>query len=106
MYETLPGAGADVVLLYRASRPEDLVFWEELGGIARGRGFGLYPVVGTRAQHGRDPLDAETLLRLVPDASSGDVYVCGPPGLTGSLTTQLRRAGVDRRRIHVEAFDL
>jgi ferredoxin-NADP reductase len=106
LYETLPGAGADVVLLYRASRPEDLVFWEELGGIARGRGFGLYPVVGTRAQHGRDPLDAETLLRLVPDASSGDVYVCGPPGLTGSLTTQLRRAGVDRRRIHVEAFDL
>jgi predicted ferric reductase len=106
LYESLPGAGADVILLYRASRPEDLFFWQELGAIARRRGFGLYPVVGTRAEHGRDPLDAEALLRLAPDAPRRDVYVCGPPGLAESVTRQLRRAGVARRRIHVEAFDL
>jgi ferredoxin-NADP reductase len=106
LYESLPGTGPDVVMLYRASRPADLVFWQELGTIARQRGFGLYPVVGTRAEHGRDPLDAETLLRLVPDTPKRDVYVCGPPGLVESVTRQLRRAGVARRHIHVEAFDL
>jgi predicted ferric reductase len=106
LYETLPGAGQDVILLYRASRPEDLLFWQELGAIARRRGFGLYPVLGTRAEHGHDPLDAQTLLRLVPDTARRDVYVCGPPGLVDTLTRQLRQAGVARRRIHLEAFDL
>jgi predicted ferric reductase len=106
LYETLPGAGADVILLYRASRPEDLVFWQELEAIAQHRGFGLYPVVGTREEHGQDPLDARVLLRLVPDTARRDVYLCGPPGLVESTTRQLREAGVARRRIHVEAFDL
>jgi predicted ferric reductase len=106
LYETLPGMGSDVILLYRASRPQDLVFWQELEAIAHHRGFGLYPVVGSRAGHDRDPLDARSLLRLVPDTARREVYLCGPPGLVDSTTRQLRRAGVRRSRIHVEAFDL
>jgi predicted ferric reductase len=106
LYETLPGSRADVILLYRASRPQDLVFWRELEAIARHRGFGLYPVIGTREEHGRDPLSARALLRLVPDTARRDVYLCGPPGLTQSTTEQLREAGVPPSRIHVEAFDL
>jgi ferredoxin-NADP reductase len=106
LYETLPGVGADVILLHRASRPEDLVFWRELETIAHRRGFGLYPVVGTRKENGRDPLSARALLRLVPDTARRDVYLCGPPGMVESTTRQLREAGVPQRRIHVEAFDL
>jgi predicted ferric reductase len=106
LYETLPGAGADVILLYRASRPEDLVFWRELETIAHHRGFGLYPVVGSREEHGRDPLSARALLRLVPDTARREVYLCGPPGLVESTIGQLREAGAPRSRIHVEAFDL
>jgi ferredoxin-NADP reductase len=106
LYETLPGAGADVILLYRASAPEDLVFWRELEAIARHRGFGLYPVVGSRQEHGRDPLSVEALRRLVPDTARREVYLCGPPGLIEGTTARLRAAGVPRSRIHVEAFDL
>jgi ferredoxin-NADP reductase len=106
LYETLPGAGADVVLLYRAMRNEDLVFWPELQAIARHRGFGLYPVVGGHEVRGRNPLDAGALLELVPDTARRHVYLCGPPGLVESTTKQLKDAGVARRRIHVEAFDL
>jgi predicted ferric reductase len=106
LYETLPGAGADVIMLYRASTPDDLVFWRELEAIARQRGFGLYPVVGTREEHGGDPLDARTLRRLVPDVARRDVYLCGPPGLVGATSKRLREVGVHRDRVHVEAFDL
>jgi ferredoxin-NADP reductase len=106
LYETLPGFGADVILLYRAMRREDLVFWPELQAIARHRRFGLYPIVGGHTVRGRNPLDAKALLRIVPDAARRDVYLCGPPGLVKATTEQLKRAGVPRRRIHVEAFDL
>jgi ferredoxin-NADP reductase len=95
-----------VILIYRTSRPEDLVFWQELEAIAQHRGFGLYPVIGSRMEHDGDPLNAGALLRLVPDTARRHVYLCGPPGLVESTTTQLRAAGVPRRRIHVEAFDM
>ena len=106
LYETLPGSGADVILVYRAMRSQDLVFWNELKTIARQRGFGLYPVVGGHQVNGRNPLDAKALLSLVPDAARRDVYLCGPPGLVSSTIPQLRDAGVPRHRIHTEAFDL
>ena len=106
LFETLPGSGADVIMLYRATRPEDLVLWRELESIARQRGFGLYPVVGSRADHRGDPMSARALLHVVPDAADRDVYMCGPPGLIGATTAELRKAGVPRSRIHAEAFDL
>jgi predicted ferric reductase len=106
LYESLPGTGADVILLYRASRGDDLVLWNELAAIARHRGFGLYPVLGSRQRHRADPLRSEALLGLVPDIARRDVYLCGPPGLVESTTWHLRQAGVARGRIHVEAFDL
>ncbi len=101
LYETLPGHGPDVILLYRATRPEDLVLWRELEQIARHRGFGLYPVLGSRADQ---PLTASALRTAVPDIAHRDVYLCGPPGFVEAATGRLREAGVPRRRIHVEAF--
>lgn len=106
LYETLPGFGADVILLYRAARQEDLVLWPELQAIARTRRFGLYPIIGGNTVRGRNPLDAKALLRIVPDAARRDVYLCGPPGLIKVTAEQLKRVGVPRRRIHVEAFEL
>lgn len=106
LYETLPGSGADVILLYRAMQQTDLVFWPELTAIARHRGFGLYPVIGDHQVGGRNPLDGTAMLRLVPDTARRDVYLCGPPGLVDNTIKQLRQIGVPRRRIHVEAFDL
>jgi ferredoxin-NADP reductase len=113
LYETLPGEGDDVILLYRAGRAQDLVLYRELETIARRRGFGLYPLVGAHSRApqsqnslAQDPLSYAALIQLVPDLATRDVYVCGPPGLTKQATMQLRRAGVPRARIHTEAFDL
>jgi predicted ferric reductase len=105
LYESLPGYGADVVLLYRASTDADLVLYRELEAIADDRGFGLYPLVGSRGGTGGDPLNAENLRRTVPDVAEREVFVCGPGGMTATAGHELRRAGVPRRRIHVEAFE-
>jgi predicted ferric reductase len=105
LYESLPGTGADVILLYRASRPEDLVLYPELEDIARRRGFGLYPLVGPRAGSRGDPLSAARLRQSVPDVEQRDVYLCGPAGMAEAAEGQLRRLGVPQRRIHREAFE-
>jgi ferredoxin-NADP reductase len=34
-----------------------------------------------------------------------DVYLCGPPGMTGNAVAALTEAGVPRRRIHYESFE-
>jgi predicted ferric reductase len=105
LYESLPGRGADVVLLYRASTGADLVLYRELEAIAADRGFGLYPLVGSRGRAQHDPLRAEALRRTVPDVAEREVFVCGPAGMTETAGRELRRAGVPRRRIHVETFE-
>ncbi|MFC1418017.1 ferredoxin reductase family protein [Streptacidiphilus cavernicola] len=116
LYETLPGHGADVVLLYRASREQDLVLYRELAAIAARRGFGLHPLVGPRGDgggdgrggrdgQGRDPLGAEELRRVVPDLREREVFLCGPAGMADAARRGLLLAGVPARRIHTEAFE-
>ncbi|WP_035795255.1 ferredoxin reductase family protein [Kitasatospora mediocidica] len=104
LFETLPGRGSDVILLYRASSAEDLVLHRELQAIARRRGFGLYPLVGPRTAGG-DPLSAVQLRRMVPDLSEREVFLCGPAGMTATATEHLRYAGVPQGRIHTESFE-
>ena len=105
LFETFPGQGSDVLLVYRASRPEDLVLYRELEAIARRRGFGLFARVGPRGGQEGDPLRSSELQRMVPDLADRDVYLCGPAGMTAATGRELRRAGVPRRRIHIESFE-
>ena len=105
LYESLPGRGSDLVLIYRASRPEDLVLYRELEDIARSRGLGLFARVGPRGRPHQDPLRRSELRAMVPDVAEREVYLCGPTGMTRAVSTQLRAAGVPKRRIHIEAFE-
>ena len=102
MFAKLP---APVTLIYRASRPEDVVFADELNAIARDRGGTVRYLLGSRDQLGLDPLSAEQLNHLVPGLHRHDVYLCGPPGMTDTAICALRDAGVPRRRIHHESFE-
>lgn len=104
LFESLPGGGGSAVLLYRASTPADLPLYAELAQIAKQRGFGLFPLVGSRHTE-PDPFSAAELRRLVPDLAERDVYLCGPPGLVHAARRGLHRAKVPRRRIHIESFD-
>jgi predicted ferric reductase len=102
MFAMLP---APVTLVYRASRPEDVVFADELNAIARDRGGTVRYLLGSRDQLGVDPLSAEQLNYLVPGLHRHDVYLCGPTGMTDAAISALRDAGVPRRRIHHESFE-
>jgi predicted ferric reductase len=102
MFAMLP---PPVTLIYRASRPEDVVFSDELNAIARDRGATVHYLLGSRDRLGLEPLSAQRLNHLVPGLHRHDVYVCGPAGMTGTAIAALRAAGVPRRRIHHENFE-
>ena len=102
MFAALSGT---VTLIYRASTWQDIVFQSELDAIAEARGATVHYVVGSRRDFGADPLSATALRQLAPGLHRMDVYLCGPPGMTGSAVAALTEAGVPRRRIHYESFE-
>ena len=104
LFETLPSP-ADVTLLYRASHPEDVVFYAELQRIAAARGSTVRYLVGRRVDLGYDPLSARSLKTLVRDVHERDVFVCGPEGMTLTVRAALRECGVPAKHIHAESFE-
>jgi ferredoxin-NADP reductase len=105
LFETLPGGSGDVVMIYRASRPEDILFRSELDSIAAFRGTRIHYIIGARRAGRPDPLSARRLAALVLDVAQRDIYLCGPPGMTAAAIKGLRAAGVRRRQIHHESFE-
>src|SRR3954452_9913208 len=101
LFETLPlRPGEDLQLLYRARSAGELLFRDELEAIAARRGARIRYLLG----EGRQRLSAAELLRMVPDLAGRDVFVCGPPGLTGAVRTSLREAGLPAGQLHEERF--
>lgn len=106
LFEGLPAAPGDVTLLYRASSRADVVFAGELAEIAERRGAVVRYLLGRRAELAHDPLSAPALMALVPGLSRHEAYVCGPPAMVTAAVAGLRGAGVPRRHIHRESFEL
>jgi predicted ferric reductase len=103
LFETLPlGPGQDLLLLYRARTAEDLLFRDELDAIAARRGARVAYLLGPD----REPLSAAGLLRMVPDLTERDVYLCGSPGLTTAVRAALGTAGLPPEQVHEERFAL
>ncbi len=94
----------DVVLVYVASEASELVYRAEL------EATGVPTIVFTRDRPQDLPrhwmwaqgvrLDAEGLVRVVPDLSARHAYISGPPGLIADLAPALERA----RSITTDAF--
>jgi predicted ferric reductase len=107
MFAALPKRmSGGITLLYRASHPRDVVFSRELNAIASDRQAAMHYLIGSREELGYDPLDADHLQRTVPGLHRYEAYVCGPTGMTQAVVNALVAAGVPRRRIHHESFDL
>lgn len=106
LFETIPAGPGDLTLVYRASSNADIVFRDELAALARQRGAHVRFAIGRRAELGYDPLSAASLAVNVPDLVHHDVYVCGPTGMTTAVIDALRSAGLRRRQIHHESFEL
>ena len=94
-----------VTLLYRARRPQDLVFKRELDILAASPHVVVDYQVGSRRAWGvHDPLGPDELERLVPDIAGREVYLCGPSGLMRTAEESVLELGVPARRIHLERF--
>jgi predicted ferric reductase len=104
LLEELPPGSA---LIYRASRPEDVMLYRELDWLADARGVDLRYVVGSRSDPGPSQVMTPRGLRyLVPDLARRDVFLCGPAGLVDESVRVLRRAGVPKKQIHLATFEL
>jgi predicted ferric reductase len=96
----------DTIVIYRAGRPEELVFRGELEELAERRDAWVRYIVGSRDDPGPKRLfTPEGLLGLVPDVSRRDVYLCGPPGLTNVAVATLRELDVPDSQLHLDAFE-
>jgi predicted ferric reductase len=105
LFESLPGRGRDISLLYRARTTEEIMFRGELDAIAQARHARVGYLVGSRAEH-PEYLTARHLKSLVPDIAAHDIYVCGPPSMLEAIEDALFELRVPRRQIHRESFEL
>jgi predicted ferric reductase len=97
---------ADTIVIYRASRPDELVFRGELEELAERRDAWVRYIVGSRNDPGpRRLFTPEGLLGLVPDVSRRDVYLCGPPGLVEAAVGTLRDLDVPDSQLHLDPFE-
>ncbi|GAA0455101.1 oxidoreductase [Paractinoplanes deccanensis] len=96
----------DTIVIYRASRPDELVFRGELEDLAERRDAWVRYIVGSRNDPGPKRLFTPNgLLGLVPDVSRRDVYLCGPPGLVEAAVTTLRELDVPDSQLHLDPFE-
>ena len=106
MLESFWSRPGDITMLIRAKRPQELVFRDEIDALARARGANIHYIVGQRGERGVpfEPLGAGTILRLAPDVTDRDVYLCGPEPMMLSVRESLRDLGVPEAQVHWERF--
>ncbi len=91
------------IVLYRASRHDDLVYANELRGMARELGGELMTLVGPTATLAvKDPFSGKVLRKAIPDLTERVAVLCGPERLLWAGRAGLREAGVASEDIHFE----
>jgi predicted ferric reductase len=88
-------------LIWRSSTETDLPLRAEIEDLARGRNITIHYLIGSRSEN---PLNALSMLRLIPHLPISDIYMCGPEGMVSEVKRSLEEMGVRRDRIHDEAF--
>lgn len=104
LFESMPAEPGDLTLIYRCRTERELAFRSELDAIARDRDVAVEYLVG-RSSDLDAPLGAASLLRLVPDLASHDVFLCAPPAMMSEVIATMRQIGLPARNIHWESFD-
>ncbi|MER5942005.1 ferredoxin reductase family protein [Streptomyces sp. NPDC001928] len=99
-------SAGDVVVLYRVRSEAEAVLLDEVRHLVALRGGRLHLLTGRTGEGGAPPFGAGSLHQLVPDITERDVYVCGPPAMTGAVLSGLRQLQVPARQVHAERFGL
>jgi len=106
MLEQLPAGVKNVALVYAARTQADLVLRREIEALAARSGATVRYILSDETAPGlaHGILDDANLRRLVPDATSREVMLCGPPPMMDAVTATLERQGLSRHLIHTERF--
>jgi predicted ferric reductase len=106
LLEEFSHRGDDIVVIYRSTTRRDAVLAAELQQLAQRCGARLHVVLGPAGSVGpHGPvLGPRHLLELAPDVRRRDVYLCGPPGLTGHVRHSLAELHVPAAQCHTERF--
>ncbi|MBA2810726.1 ferredoxin reductase family protein [Streptomyces sp. KM273126] len=91
------------VVIYRVASDRDAVLYDELRELAHAKGAELHLVTGPASP---DKLAPGELLKLVPDVTERDVFLCGPPPMMNAVLGSLRELDVPKPQIHFERFSL
>lgn len=100
LLEDLPLKSRPVVVL-RASRDEDLILADEVDELVRMRKGVVHRLVGSR-----ETVRLESIAKLVPDMAKRDVYISGPEDFVRDASSMARRAGVEAKALHQEAYSI
>jgi predicted ferric reductase len=112
LVESLPYEPGELTLIYRARNEAALTFKRELDELAKVRGARVFYVTGKRG-HGRrtwlpqaagNISDVQGLVKIAPEISESDVYICGATEWMDAAASAAREAGVPEENIHVERF--
>jgi ferredoxin-NADP reductase len=95
--------GAQIDVIFRASRAEDLVLKAEMDYLAdlSNGSMRIHYLVGSRKNH---PMDARSLKTIAPNIADSDIYICGPEPLVSAVRKAAEDLGVPKNRFHDEAF--
>ena len=95
--------GQLVVLVYRVSSEDDIIFRRELDEIAGQHGSRVIYAIGARNSDA-DIVRPGVLQQHLPNLEDCDAFICGPKGLVDQAKAALRSAKVKSKNIHVEDF--
>ncbi|MEM9627782.1 MAG: ferric reductase-like transmembrane domain-containing protein [Pseudomonadota bacterium] len=97
------GDDREIHFAYAARNKEEAIFLDELKSFAADLGnVTLYPLFSDEGDFARIDIAKE---RLPDQLSEYEYFICGPKPMVDGLMRDLRKEGVKRKRIHVEAFE-
>jgi predicted ferric reductase len=94
----------DVKLVYSVKEPGEMIGKQLTDYMQNNANFKLVEFIGSQ-QNGKF-LDVNYIAQNVPDYTSRDIFICGPPPMMKGLRTQLVKQGVPNNNIHTEEFSL
>lgn len=108
LLEQLINKKKDVTLLYANQTPNDIVFRHELSTLEKEKNAKVIHIMSADPTFSGEKgyIDAERILRLVPDVASRDIYLCGPPPMIKAVRASLYSLGVPNSQINFELFSL
>jgi len=98
-----PGDDRQIHFVYASRNEEEAIFLDELTSRADELGnITLYPLFSDAGEFARIDVAKE---RLPDSLGSYEYFICGPKPMVDGLMRDLKKEGVQRNKIHTEAFE-